>query len=60
MTTEAYWDARSSALAAAGLDPEGDDWALPDNDEASSFVEDYRAQMMRLEDDPWGDDEEEA
>ena len=48
---DAYWDARSSALAAEGLDPEGDDWALPDDDVASSVVEDYR--------DPWGDGEEE-
>ena len=60
MTTEAYWDARSSALAAAGLDPEGDDWALPDNDEASSFVEDYRDPCVEDYRDPWGDDEEEG
>ena len=41
------------------LDPEGDAWALPDNDEALSFAEEYRAQQMRLAEDPWGDDEEE-
>ena len=60
MTTDAYWDARSSALEAEGLDPEGDDWALPDNDEALSFAEEYRAQQMRLAEDPWGDDEDDG
>ena len=60
MTADASWDERSSALEQMGLDPEGDAWALPDNDEALSFAEEYRAQQMRLAEDPWGDDEEDA
>jgi len=60
MTANAYWDERSSALEQMGLDPDGDAWALPDNDEALSFAEEYRAQQMRLAEDPWGDDEEDA
>lgn len=56
----AYYEARSSALEAEGLDPEDDDtWAMPDNDEASSFVAEYRAEMLRLAEDPWGDETEE-
>ena len=58
--TDAYWDERSSALEQMDLDSEGDAWALPDNDEATSFAEEYRASLMRLAEDPWGDDEEEA
>ena len=60
MTADAYWGERSSALEQMGLDPEGDAWALPDNDEYINLVEEARAEMFGIQDDPWFDNEEDA
>jgi hypothetical protein len=55
----AYWQERSTALEAVGLDPDGDDWALPDNDYVEE-QENERAKMFAIMEDPWGDGEEDA
>ena len=52
MTNTRYFDERSAALEAVGLDPDGDEWATPDNwvDPLQAYREEWYDQWAEGED----------